>query len=248
MNIQIDNLCQFLPQDRVNQFSKLPPHTRLLETERAAASPEMLENHKKLIKLDNELLAAKEGMNSDKESLKQLQTRQTALQQDVERLKERQEVQAKIAHLEKVLPYIKYRQSKEQTREAKKHWEDAKRELETLKTEMGPAMERPRRKKDYKDAVQAALRQRQEDLDEIERQLSRHKKNIIDRDSEIGEQHINITVEEKNEDKRKDEIKKLKKQVETMKKSVEEGPPEFDVTQFNDKIVRILLPNLRVTC
>ena len=44
-SIQIDNLCQFLPQDKVCEFAALSPVELLNSTQRAAAPPEMLEWH-----------------------------------------------------------------------------------------------------------------------------------------------------------------------------------------------------------
>lgn len=51
LNIQVDNLCQFLPQDRVVNFAALSSQELLRETEKAAGSNAMLEMHDKLIEL-----------------------------------------------------------------------------------------------------------------------------------------------------------------------------------------------------
>jgi hypothetical protein len=71
LNIQIDNLCQFLPQDRVVNFAKLTPQELLRyslcskvifvfnlffrETEKAVGSQLMVQQHEELIRLKNEL-------------------------------------------------------------------------------------------------------------------------------------------------------------------------------------------------
>jgi hypothetical protein len=51
LNIQVDNLCQFLPQDKVVNFAQLGPCDLLKETEKAAGSAEMLVMHTQLIEL-----------------------------------------------------------------------------------------------------------------------------------------------------------------------------------------------------
>lgn len=48
LKIQVDNLCQFLPQDRVVEFAACTPVDLLHETLRAAAPEEMLDWHKEL--------------------------------------------------------------------------------------------------------------------------------------------------------------------------------------------------------
>lgn len=51
LNIQVDNLCQFLPQDRVCAFAQLSQPELLQETEKAVGGEGMLEEHMKLIEL-----------------------------------------------------------------------------------------------------------------------------------------------------------------------------------------------------
>lgn len=51
LNVQIDNLCQFLPQDKVSEFAKLTPAELLVETEKATAEPLVHANHQELITL-----------------------------------------------------------------------------------------------------------------------------------------------------------------------------------------------------
>ena len=48
-NIQVDNLCQFLPQDKVAEFAKMTPDELLKKTEHAAADPHLLNWHNELI-------------------------------------------------------------------------------------------------------------------------------------------------------------------------------------------------------
>lgn len=45
---QVDNLCQFLPQDRVADFAKMTPQELLVGTEQAVGSVSLIENHEKL--------------------------------------------------------------------------------------------------------------------------------------------------------------------------------------------------------
>ena len=49
LGVQLDNLCQFLPQDRVVEFARLSPEQLLMETERAIGNAELYDMHKDLI-------------------------------------------------------------------------------------------------------------------------------------------------------------------------------------------------------
>ncbi|KAI4992038.1 hypothetical protein ZWY2020_040559 [Hordeum vulgare] len=54
-NIQINNLTQFLPQDRVCEFAKLTPIQLLEETEKAVGDPNLPVQHRQLIERSREL-------------------------------------------------------------------------------------------------------------------------------------------------------------------------------------------------
>ena len=49
LGCQLDNLCQFLPQDRVVAFAQLKPTELLLETEKAIGDGRLFEEHEWLI-------------------------------------------------------------------------------------------------------------------------------------------------------------------------------------------------------
>lgn len=54
LNIQVDNLCQFLPQDKVVSFAQLSTQELLRETEKATGKAELLNWHDKLIDIRKE--------------------------------------------------------------------------------------------------------------------------------------------------------------------------------------------------
>lgn len=60
LNIQLDNLCQFLPQEKVVEFSKMTPEELLLSTEKAIGDGSLAEMHAKLISGGGELQALRE--------------------------------------------------------------------------------------------------------------------------------------------------------------------------------------------
>ena len=63
-NIQVDNLCQFLPQDKVSGFAQMDPTKLLKETERAAGK-DLLQNHEKLIAKQQKIVKVKEVCRLD---------------------------------------------------------------------------------------------------------------------------------------------------------------------------------------
>ena len=59
-DVQVSNLCSFLPQDRVNEFAKLKPEELLVETQKVAGHKSLNEWHSELITFGAELRDIKE--------------------------------------------------------------------------------------------------------------------------------------------------------------------------------------------
>ena len=53
--IQIDNLCQFLPQDKVGEFARMNPVQLLKATENAITDSDLLTTHEAIIELQRNL-------------------------------------------------------------------------------------------------------------------------------------------------------------------------------------------------
>ena len=60
--VQLDNLCQFLPQDRVSDFARMTPVEMLEATQKTVGSPEMLAAHDLLKELGKEYIAIKKEL------------------------------------------------------------------------------------------------------------------------------------------------------------------------------------------
>lgn len=137
-NIQIDNLCQFLPQDRVSEFARMSPTELLMETQKAAASPEIVGNFQKLIeerqgsRTDQGLL---EGLESSLESLKK---QADSLQDVLQRHRDYESHLKIIKNCEQKRPWLEYNQARELYMELKKMKEDAKKNLDEATVDVEP--------------------------------------------------------------------------------------------------------------
>ena len=84
LNIQVDNPLQFLPQDKVGQFTTMGPIELLKHTE-MAIGPDVYQKHQDLISLDAELKKVKQRLAVEEKTLEDLDAALAALQRDVER-------------------------------------------------------------------------------------------------------------------------------------------------------------------
>lgn len=107
-NIQTGNLCQFLPQEKVADFTKMNQKELLESTEQAVGDQSMFDSHVKLknmrtkyCEIENNLKGVKENLERDIESNKRLEG-------EVKQHQERQKHLKKIKSLEKKMEWMKY--------------------------------------------------------------------------------------------------------------------------------------------
>jgi structural maintenance of chromosomes protein 5 len=237
MNIQIDNLCQFLPQDKVVEFAAMTPVELLQSTQRAAAAPEMLQLHEDLKKLrahQRELLNNSRG---DRESLRNLEGRQEMQRDDVERLKQRDEIKRKVAWMEKCRPIPKYQDAKTRVKAAKERKNILTAELRSLTAELAPALRRVNERQEYEIQVRKALRDGREITEKADRNAENVMKKIADLEQKLKDLASMSEAERRSIKTKKEEYKRIRGVIGRIKKQMEEEPEPFDPKAVNDKMV-----------
>ncbi|XP_074631225.1 structural maintenance of chromosomes protein 5-like isoform X2 [Acropora palmata] len=138
LNVQIGNLCQFLPQDKVAEFAKMTQQQLLEATEKAVGPLDMFDVHQKLIdlrKLEKELEVS---LRNNREHLEKLEQQNERLEQDVKRYQERERHLKKVQILEKKRPWAEYESARKLFVEMKSKKDEVKRRLEEVKRQSAP--------------------------------------------------------------------------------------------------------------
>uniref|UniRef100_A0A8B9CTA5 Structural maintenance of chromosomes protein 5 n=1 Tax=Anser brachyrhynchus TaxID=132585 RepID=A0A8B9CTA5_9AVES len=142
LNIQVDNLCQFLPQDKVGEFARLSKVELLEATEKSIGPPEMYKFHCEL-KNFREKERELENLCKDKtNSLEKMKQRVERYKQDVERYHERKRHLDLIEMLERKRPWVEYETVRKQHEEVKQIRDQAREELKNLKGMQSPLMKK----------------------------------------------------------------------------------------------------------
>uniref|UniRef100_A0A1D1YS75 Structural maintenance of chromosomes protein 5 n=1 Tax=Anthurium amnicola TaxID=1678845 RepID=A0A1D1YS75_9ARAE len=145
-NIQVNNLTQFLPQDRVCEFAKLTPIQLLEETEKAVGDPELPVQHHALVEKSQEMKRLEVTVKQNGDTLNQLKALNAEQEKDVERVRQRNQLLAKVESMKKKLPWLRYDLKKMEYIEAQKQEAEAKRKLDEaakiLNDLMGPIEEK----------------------------------------------------------------------------------------------------------
>lgn len=236
LNAQVDNMCQFLPQDKVGEFVRMNPIQMLQATEEAAARPGTLSLHRKLIELREEdrkinaaLLRSRRQLNEDRDKVAELEERKRAAQE----LREQSE---RLKHLRRKRPWLVYQQKKDYFYACKQRLEEAKTRLETetkilnaplteeidrIKESLNDISMRKRRSNNLKNA-KSALEQARADFTSKTEIASKVKNELEAKQS--GRRHTRAQVDKIRTDLR--ELDAIIREKSEQLEALEQGPDE----------------------
>ncbi|NXU11728.1 SMC5 protein, partial [Pardalotus punctatus] len=248
LNIQVDNLCQFLPQDKVGGFTKLSKTELLEATEKSIGSPEMYQFHCELknfrekgrelevnilfsekyfykcfhkvdtIKQENMLQNLCREKTTSLEKMKQ---RVERYKQDVERYHEYKRHVDLIEMLERKRPWVEYENVREQHEEVKQSRNQAKKELKRLKEMQVPQTKKIQEAEENLKNLDMKTRDNTAEIRNISQKCKEKQDALEMKDKQIEE--INQAFRMK-----KDEETNRQKKIHQTQKIIEEWKNELD--------------------
>ncbi|EMR11466.1 hypothetical protein PNEG_00481 [Pneumocystis murina B123] len=236
LNIQVDNLCHFLPQDKVCEFAQLTPEKLLRETERAVGDTEMLLQHEKLISLRASQKNDLSAKIMDQSQLENLNERQAIARRDVERFHEREVILKTIEILKFKIPFVQYSQARKAFYDFKGLRNEKKTELDKILKEYDPFFRK-------KTQIEATVNQYVAENNEIRNSLN-YQKSALDSlilsfeeyDNSIKEICSEIRAEKRKEKERDQKIKELKETIAYMESRISDKPSENYMDDILDKL------------
>jgi chromosome segregation ATPase len=235
--IQVDNLCQFLPQDKVAEFAALSPVELLLSTQRAAAEPEMTAWHNHLKGLRQQQKQLELENRGDNETLANLKNRQDQQRAEVENMRQLAVAQEKLDLLQLCRPVLEYREAHKKFEEVKVRKAQVEQEEAQLKAEVEPAMRAVNAKKSYVDQISRVLNHRKQRAKQLSNAATACEKKMSDLQHSMDDLDSQIAAEKKSSQKHKSEATQAQQKVNRLKRSLEEDASDFDPTYYNDMLV-----------
>ncbi|XP_074500603.1 structural maintenance of chromosomes protein 5 [Sebastes fasciatus] len=140
LHIQVNNLCQFLPQEKVGEFAKMSKIELLEATEKSVGPPEMYEYHCELKNFRNRERELENIVKEKSSFLEKAKQRNERNKHDVNRYYEKKRHLDVIELLEKKKPWVEYETTRKELEGAKKERDEAKRQLSALKQAQAPML------------------------------------------------------------------------------------------------------------
>ncbi|KAI2064306.1 Structural maintenance of chromosomes protein 5 [Ophidiomyces ophidiicola] len=236
LSIQIDNLCQFLPQDKVCQFAALAPVELLQSTQRAAGSRELSTWHEQLKELRSGQKKLQASNRHQRETLQNLERRQEGQRESVERMKQREETKKRLRYLEALRPLPKCREVKSKQTEVKERRRLIVQKKAKITEDLSPILDIIAAKKEYHQKLRLASERKQEQFARTDKAARDDLKGILNIDEKMKELTANIEAEKKASSSYVADLRRLKQSINRIERQMEEGEPEFDLSFYTEKI------------
>ncbi|NXY75260.1 SMC5 protein, partial [Glareola pratincola] len=251
LNIQVDNLCQFLPQDKVGEFAKLTKIELLEATEKSIGPPEMYQFHCELKNFREKERELEVNMHStdtessdcreisiikcnnlcrDKaNSLEKMKQRIERYKQDVERYHERKRHLDLIEMLERKRPWVEYENVRQQHEEVKQSRDQAKEELKRLKELQSPVTKKIQETEEYFKSLDMKIRDKATEIKDTSQKCKQKQEALEMKDKQIEE--INQALRMK-----KDEEMDRQRKIHNTHKLIEEWKNELNTMSISENL------------
>lgn len=140
--IKLDNLCVFLPQERVIEFARMTPEKLLFEVESVLEDKSLLEMHKELIVKDREYEDLTSNCQECESILAQKKLLVDGLEEEVRIYREYQEKSDEIVFLKKIMLYAQAYQLKQKYNRLKKEKKSTSELVNSINTELNEKLKR----------------------------------------------------------------------------------------------------------
>ncbi|KFO70159.1 Structural maintenance of chromosomes protein 5, partial [Cuculus canorus] len=220
LNIQVDNLCQFLPQDKVGEFARLSKIELLEATEKSIGPPEMYQFHCEL-KSFREKERELENLCRDKtKSLEKMKQRIERYQQDVERYHERKRHLDLIEMLERKRPWVEYENIRQQHEEVKQRRDQAKEDLKNKKEMQSPVAKKIQETEEYLKSLDLKIRDKTAEIKDTSQKCKQKQDALEMKDKQIGEINQALRMKKDEEMDRRKKILYTHKMIEEWKEEL----------------------------
>ncbi|XP_063706320.1 structural maintenance of chromosomes protein 5 [Culicoides brevitarsis] len=109
-NIQVDNLCQFLPQDRVQDFAKMNEQELLANTQISVCTEEVQQQYQQLVELRQKQLDVDKDEKTRQKEVEDLQAKNESLRPQIENIQARGDLVKDVEMLNRKIAWIEYEQ------------------------------------------------------------------------------------------------------------------------------------------
>jgi structural maintenance of chromosomes protein 5 len=233
--IAIENLCTFLPQDKVGGFSALTPQELLIETEKVLDKDgRYIQTHLGLIEAQTTLQDGASDVDAIRSKLKKLQHENEQLERAKDLLEERSRAIHQLDLLQKKQLWLQFEalreravELKEQKNKLKDRAEAAQKEVEPLERQVEAAAQRVK----TMDAKERALREK---VQAAMKESERHEKKFQAHDDRIEEGTLELQAMDDRRAQAEERVRECQDKADSDKANYERLPAREQIARERD--------------
>ncbi|XP_078689156.1 structural maintenance of chromosomes protein 5-like [Branchiostoma floridae x Branchiostoma belcheri] len=221
-NIQVNNLCQFLPQDRVADFAKMDKYQLLENTEKAVGSAQLHEDHCRLKDFRRDERQLTNKLEEHRTHLERLKERNARLEQDVERYRERERHLAKIQVLEKKKPWAQMVENQKKFNSAKSKKTEFTQRLREEQKKNAPRQRQADRAREHAAKIDQDIKGKQNQIRQTTGQCKERSENLAQLQEDITDVQELIKEKKQQESDRVKMLNQLKRHLGALQNELQE--------------------------
>lgn len=222
LHIQLDNLCMFLPQERVKEFSTLKPPQLLTATEQAI-NPEVYETHQNLLKDFSKLNDMTTKIGDLTENYNKYTTAIDQMKGDVMRYRQVEECKKSIETYKKAIPWAEYQRAKADHAQCKNELKDASKQFEQIAQSLKPLADQVKKFEQEAAENEQKYVRAVKKLDQAKRELLEKSNDRFQIQANIKTITAKINEMEKSNGNLEREIEEKTKQIENIEEKAKEA-------------------------
>ncbi|XP_053281365.1 structural maintenance of chromosomes protein 5 [Pleuronectes platessa] len=230
LHIQVSNLCQFLPQEKVGEFAKMSKIELLEATEKSVGPPEMYEYHCKLKNFRNKERELENAVKDKVSFMEKAKQRHERNKLDVNRYYEKKRHLDVILLLQKKKPWVEYETTRKELEDAKKERDEAKKQLSALKQAQTPMLRKIQQIDDKMKPTDAQIKSMTAAIKDASNRCKQKQDQLDGKEKEIDDTKQILNLKQKEAEDQQKRLSNTRRTIDDLKTELAKVGDQQDVT------------------
>ncbi|XP_040913547.1 structural maintenance of chromosomes protein 5 [Toxotes jaculatrix] len=230
LHIQVSNLCQFLPQEKVGEFAKMSKIELLEATEKSVGPPEMYEYHCELKNFRNKERELENVVKERSSFLEKAKQRNERNKHDVNRYYEKKRHLDVIELLEKKKPWVEYETTRKELEGVRRERDEAKRQLSVLRQAQVPMLRQIQDIENRLKPTEAQIKAKTDAIKEASNKCKQKQDQLDRKHKEIEDIKQTLRLKQMEEEDQKKRISNTRRTIDDLKAELAKVGDQPDVT------------------
>jgi chromosome segregation ATPase len=226
-NISIDNLCTFLPQDKVGNFSGFTDQQRLTETIKTLTGDGYFHKlHQELISAEEELGDNEENLQALRDKLDKLKRDNERIERELELLQEREKAERQVQLFKQKRVWLEFEAIRNEAQELKEKKAKIKEELKAAKAEIAPLREKHDKLASRQKELEAKHKSLDQNTKRCQKEMDKQISKFENHDDEIESALAELAEIDSKRGRMEAALQEAKERLKDLEEQQEAYPPE----------------------